>query len=60
MSVTANTHIGSYTVTVAAAGFANVANFALTNTVGAVASITATGGGGQSTLVNAYSRPRWW
>lgn len=49
---TANGTIGSYVVSASVAGVATPANFALTNTVGPPASIVATGGTPQSTLVN--------
>lgn len=49
---TANGTAGSYIVAASVAGVAAPANFALTNTAGAPASITATSGGGQSTVIN--------
>ncbi|GBO51894.1 hypothetical protein APA_3475 [Pseudanabaena sp. lw0831] len=51
VSVTANTITGSYTNT-ATSGAATPANFTLTNTPDAPATITATGGTPQSTVVN--------
>src|SRR5205085_724781 len=48
----ANTIAGSYTVTATAAGVATPANFSVTNTAGAAATISATGGTPQSTTVN--------
>ncbi len=48
----ANTVAGAYTVTASAAGVATPANFSLTNTAGAPASLVATSGTPQSTPVN--------
>jgi len=54
---TANATAGLYAVGATAAGIGTPANFNLTNTVGAPASITATGGTPQSTQVNtAFAR----
>jgi hypothetical protein len=48
---TANTTIGSYTVTASVSGVSTPASYSLTNTVGAAASITASAGTPQSTVV---------
>ena len=52
--VTANSSAGSWTATASVAGVATVASFTLTNTVvvGPPASITVSGGDGQSTAIN--------
>jgi hypothetical protein len=49
---TANSTAGSYNVTASVAGVQTAATFALTNRAGAAASITATGGSGQSAAIN--------
>jgi hypothetical protein len=49
---TANAKAGSYTVTASVTGVSTSASFALTNTTGSPASITATGGTPQSTAVS--------
>ena len=55
---TANGNAGSYTVNATAPGVATPAAFALTNTVGAPSSISATSGAGQSAQINtAFSAP---
>ncbi|MEQ1698383.1 MAG: Ig-like domain-containing protein, partial [Hyphomicrobiaceae bacterium] len=51
ITVTANGTAGTYAVTAAVAGIAAPFSFNLTNTVGAPASLAATGGSTQSTLV---------
>src|SRR5206468_1307932 len=57
-SVTANTIAGAYTVAVTAAGVLTPANFTLTNTAGAAASISVTSGSAQSTTVNtSFTNP---
>ncbi len=48
---TANTTLGPYTVTASVSGVSTPASYSLTNTVGAAASITATAGTPQSTVV---------
>jgi hypothetical protein len=54
---TANNTAGSYTVTASVPGV-GAANFSLTNTNGAPAAITATGGSGQSAQINtAFANP---
>ncbi len=54
----ADTHTGSYAVSVTTAGVAGAANFSLSNTAGAAATITATAGSGQSATVNtAFASP---
>ena len=52
VAATANSTAGSYSVSATAAGVSTPALFALTNTAGAVQSLTATSGSGQSALVN--------
>ena len=52
-TLTANGTAGSYTVTASVTGVAGVANFNLTNNVGAVSSISATAGTPQGATVNA-------
>jgi hypothetical protein len=49
---TANGNVGQYNVTAAVAGVGSAATFVLTNTTGSPASITATAGASQSTVVN--------
>lgn len=49
---TANNTVGAYQVSASAPGVATPANFSLTNTAGAAASITATAGSGQSAQIN--------
>ncbi len=49
---TANCQAGSYNVTATVSGINTPANFALTNTPGTPASLTATAGAGQRTVVN--------
>jgi len=51
-TLTANGQAGSYTVTASAAGASAAANFSLTNSPGAPASITSTAGTPQSATVN--------
>jgi MYXO-CTERM domain-containing protein len=53
VSATAGTVAGGYNVTASVSGVATAATFALTNSVGAAAAITATSGGGQSATVGA-------
>ncbi len=50
-ALTANTLAGSYTVTATVSGVSSSASFALTNTAGTAASVTATTGTPQSTIV---------
>ena len=50
--LTANGFAGNFTVTAAAAGVGSTASFSLTNTAGAAGSIVASGGSGQSVVVN--------
>ena len=58
VTATAGTVAGSYSVTATATGVATAATFTLANTAGAAASITATSGGGQSTLIStAFAAP---
>ena len=55
---TANATAGSYTVAATVAGVTTAANFALTNTAGTAASITATSGTPQSAAINtAFAAP---
>ena len=49
---TANSSVGSYTVTASVPGVSTPASFSLTNTPGLPGSITATSGSGQSTAIN--------
>ena len=56
--LTANTTVGSYTVSASVSGASTPANFALTNTAGKPASVTATSGTPQSAVVStAFSSP---
>ena len=50
--LTANGFAGNFTVTAAVAGVGSTASFTLTNTAGAAGSIVASGGSGQSAVVN--------
>ena len=52
VTATANTTAGSYVVSASVAGVGTAATFNLTNTAGAPASITATGGNTQSTVIS--------
>ncbi|MGB9235826.1 MAG: hypothetical protein WCC04_15560 [Terriglobales bacterium] len=55
---TANTAAGAYTVTAMVSGALNAANFSMTNTAAAAASIAATSGSGQSGPINtAFAAP---
>ncbi len=57
-TVTANATAGAYNVSASVAGLGTSASFALTNTAGGAATITATSGGGQSARVNtAFTTP---
>ena len=51
VTATANTKVGAYTVGASVPGVVTTLSFGLTNTVGPAASLVATGGGTQSTLV---------
>ncbi len=52
-TLTANTSVGSYTVTVSVSGVTTSASFSLTNHIGAPASITASAGTPQSAMISA-------
>ena len=55
---TANSKLGSYTVTASASGVTGTASYSLTNTVGAAATVTASGGNSQSATVStAFAAP---
>ncbi|SDR09536.1 Ig-like domain-containing protein [Pseudovibrio sp. Tun.PSC04-5.I4] len=58
MSVTANSTVGAYTVVASVGGVATTADFPLTNSVGAAASITADSGSPQDAVIStAFSNP---
>ena len=50
-AITANGTSGGHTITATVTGVANPANYSMTNTAGAAASVTATGGNGQSAQI---------
>ncbi|WP_093181568.1 hypothetical protein [Pseudovibrio sp. Tun.PSC04-5.I4] len=52
MSVTANSTVGAYTVVASVGGVATTADFPLTNSVGAAASITADSGSPQDAVIS--------
>jgi uncharacterized repeat protein (TIGR01451 family) len=53
VTATANATVGAYQVTASVAGITNKPTFALTNTAGAAASLSATGGSVQSTIISS-------
>ncbi|SDR09508.1 Ig-like domain-containing protein [Pseudovibrio sp. Tun.PSC04-5.I4] len=58
LSVTANSTVGAYTVVASVGGVATTADFPLTNSVGAAASITADSGSPQDAVIStAFSNP---
>src|SRR5262249_42764580 len=58
VTATANTTLGSYTVTASVAGVTTEASFALTNTVGAAASVAVVSGSGQTaTVATGFADP---
>ncbi|WP_093181559.1 hypothetical protein [Pseudovibrio sp. Tun.PSC04-5.I4] len=58
MSVTANSTVGAYTVVASVGGVATTADFPLTNSVGAAASITADSGSPQDAVIStAFTNP---